>query len=78
MDVPQPVVVVAEASRREGLSTRYSVFVGLRALQTAAKEGWSEHISGNGETMYLFHPPLLPVQAMADRFGVTLPPNSCP
>jgi hypothetical protein len=71
--VLNPVLVLADADRRRGLTTRYSVFVRLEALQTATVQGWAESVSEVGERMILFHPGLLPSIAFATSVGVALP-----
>ena len=73
VEVRNPVLVLADTGRRTGLTTRYSVFVRLEALQTATVQGWAESVSEVGERMTLFHPGLLPTVALASSIDVALP-----
>ncbi len=54
--VASPVVVSADPRRREGRTTRFSVFVSLSALVTAATTGWAEHRNDDGELLRYAHP----------------------
>lgn len=56
----RPVLVAADAARRIGLTTRYSVFIPLWLLERAAHVGWAEHTSTSEERLVAFHPALLP------------------
>lgn len=76
VEVVNPVLVLAEAGRRAGLTSRHSVFVRLEALQTATVQGWAESVSEVGERMTLFHPGLLPTVAFASSIDVALPERS--
>lgn len=71
--VPNPVLVLADAGRRKGLTTRHSVFVRLDALQAATANGWAESVSDVDERMTMFHPGLLPIVAFASSMDVALP-----
>ena len=55
-----PVLVAADAWRRIGLTTRYSIFAPLWLLQRAARVGWAVHTSASEESLVAFHPALLP------------------
>lgn len=59
-DGAHPVLVAADATRRIGLMTRYSVFTPLEMLRRAAHVGWAEHRSSSDELLVAFHPALLP------------------
>ena len=73
LDVTRPVLVSADARKREGLSTRYSVFQRPAALQQAARDGWAEAMNDDGEPMYYFDPRLLPAVALAVEAAVPVP-----
>lgn len=73
--VPNPVLVLADAVRRVGLTTRHSVFVKLAALRSASMTGWAESVTDADERMTLFHPRLLSAVALASEAGVTVPPR---
>ena len=70
------VLVSADPLRREGLSTRHSIFVRLDMLQLAAETGWAEYANSAGETIRCFLPPLLPISADADWTKVPLTPQA--
>lgn len=59
--VNSPVVVAADAQRRIGHATRFSVFSRLDSLEEASDAGWAESISTSGEHLAYFHPSLLPI-----------------
>lgn len=73
VDVAHPVVVVADARRREGRVTRYSVFVPLATLDAAGRSGWAEAVNHAGEHLVCFDPKMLPVVAMALANDVEIP-----
>lgn len=59
--VPRPVIVLADAYRRAGSTTRFSIFQNLTALISAVDVGWLTHGSGSGEMLHYLHPALLPL-----------------
>lgn len=62
LEARRPVVALAEASRRDdGRETRWSVFLQVEALLSAANTGWAVDVSSSGERMLYAHPSLLPV-----------------
>jgi hypothetical protein len=63
--VPSSVIALADAKRRAGRTTRWSVFVPLAALEEAADAGWSAHTSDSGERILCFRPELLPLAVVA-------------
>jgi hypothetical protein len=73
--VSSPLLVSADASRRISHATRFSVFTGLATLLEADATGWAEGVSGAGETIRAFLPPLLPTSVQIDQAGVSLPSN---
>lgn len=70
-----PVLVAADAARRIGLMTRYSVFTPLEMLRRAAHVGWAEHRSSSDELLVAFHPALLPAFVGMQLSGATVNPN---
>lgn len=76
VEVVNPVLVLADAGRRTGRTSRHSVFVRLEALKTATVQGWAESVSEVDERMTLFHPGLLPAVAFASSIDVALPERS--
>jgi hypothetical protein len=54
------VVASADPLRRSGRVTRFSIFVGLDSLVDAARTGWSEGYSSDGEWICCFTPDQLP------------------
>jgi hypothetical protein len=75
LPVTYPLLVTADPYRREGLVTRYSIFVSVDGLEEASRTGWSETVSGTGETIRCLLPPLLPTVASA-MLGEAMPPPS--
>lgn len=73
VDPPSPVLVSADARRREGRTTRYSVFAYLDALMVAATTGWFSGESGAGERVSCFQPILFASLVAAEELGVPLP-----
>ena len=73
LDAAQPVFVLADARKREGLTTRHSVFVRVDALVECVATGWSENVNSDGEVMPCFYPELLPAMAEAAAADVALP-----
>jgi hypothetical protein len=69
------VLVAAEAQRRTGFTTRYSVFAPLTLLTRAESEGWAEQTNSDGESLVAFWPELLPVFVEAVGAGVKLQPE---
>lgn len=70
-----PVLVSADAHRRQARMTRFSVFVGVDALSVAAATGWYEGENSAGELVRCFHPALLPAHVEATRLRVGLAPD---
>ena len=73
LHVERPLLASADRAPRQGLHTRYSVFVGLGTLLAAESAGWAETTSASGEVIRCFRPSLLPVSAMADIAKVPVP-----
>jgi HNH endonuclease len=69
LDVSRPLLVQADAGRRIGRATRFSVFTAVTGLQEASVTGWSEEISGSGEVIRCLLAPLLPVSVAAGLDG---------
>jgi hypothetical protein len=61
LDIYRPLLVLADASRRVGSQTRFSIFASVTSLREASEQGWSEHRNSLGETIRCFVPELLPV-----------------
>ena len=59
-DLAEPVVVMFDAKRREGLMTRQSLQVRLQTLEAAAETGWSVQWKGNGEVAIAMQPRMVP------------------
>jgi len=59
--VTRPVLVAADAERRAGFITRFSVFADLSDLRRTSAEGWVEDYNDNGELIPCFEPALLPL-----------------
>lgn len=53
-----PVLALAEATRRVGRETRYSVFFNIDDLRTAEQTGWTSGSSGDGEALHYARPEL--------------------
>lgn len=73
LPVRRPVLVLADALKRAGLHTRYSVFQRVPLLLRAAERGWAEGLNQDGERMQYFEPRLLPAVALAQAEAVVLP-----
>jgi hypothetical protein len=73
LQVVHPVLVAADAWKREGLMTRYSVFAKLDELLNAVEIGWTEAENTSGEVIRCLHPALLPVYLEALVNDVELP-----
>lgn len=71
--VQQPVLVAADAVARAGRETRFSVFARLQTLKNAIERGWAEDESAIGESIYCFHPALLPAYVAMLRSATFLP-----
>lgn len=67
LPVPRPLLVTADPVRRQGLTTRYSIFVTVGSLLEASRTGWSEATNGAGEVIRCLLPSMLPMAAIADR-----------
>ncbi|PPF87823.1 hypothetical protein C5B96_03725 [Subtercola sp. Z020] len=67
-----PVIAMAEAARREGRVTRWSVFLSLEKLLEASYAGWSTQTSHSAEVIQYFRPELLPLSLTASLFGSAL------
>lgn len=71
----RPVLVAADALRRVGLITRFSVFIPLETLSRAAEFGWAEHESSSGEHFVAFHPSLLSAYAGSLESNTRIDPD---
>ncbi|GAA3802375.1 HNH endonuclease [Nocardioides panacisoli] len=60
-----PILVLADAHRRTGIRTRYSVFATMDSLNEALQTGWSSFTSGAGEVIRCFDARLLPIAVQA-------------
>lgn len=69
LPVPRPVVVTADAKRREGRATRWSAFAPVSTLAEALTTGWATHVSDSDELIRCIHPTLLPAAITADLAG---------
>lgn len=67
--VSQMVIAIADAERRDGRSTRWSVFLSVDALKEALTIGWSGTTSASGERIYYTLPALLPIAIAAISAG---------
>jgi hypothetical protein len=65
LQIDRPVLVLADAFRREGRNSRFSVFASTASLAEAAQKGWSEDHNTAGEMVRCLYPPLLPVVVAA-------------
>lgn len=65
LNIDRPVLVLADAVRREGRNTRFSVFASTASLAEAGRKGWSEDHSASGEIVRCFYPELLPAVVAA-------------
>lgn len=65
--VQRPVVVAADPRRREGRTTRFSVFMNLASLQAAADAAWAEHRNDDGELLRYAVPERLPDLLLAGK-----------
>lgn len=63
--VDHMVIAIADAERREGRSTRWSVFLSVDALTEALAIGWSGTTNSSGEKIYYTLPALLPIAIAA-------------
>jgi hypothetical protein len=73
LPVARPVIVLADAYRRAGLMTRYSIFQNLTALTEAAETGWVTQGTSSGELLYYLHPGLLPLAVEGRTEEVAIP-----
>ncbi|MEX1007081.1 MAG: HNH endonuclease [Acidimicrobiia bacterium] len=73
IEIAHPVFVLADARKREGLTTRHSMFVRVDALVECVAAGWSENVNTDGEVMPCLYPELLPAMAEAAAADVALP-----
>jgi hypothetical protein len=73
LEVPRPVLVLADATRREGLLTRHSVFQSVDALVNAATTGFASSVSDSDEQILYFDPRLLGVASLALADDLQLP-----
>ncbi len=73
IDVSRPLLMAADPIRRQGRTTRFSVFVGVENLLAALATGWSEETTGDGELVRCFAPELLPASYAATVAGATPP-----
>lgn len=53
------VYALADARRREGRTTRWSVFVAVETLIEAEQTGWAAHTTDSGERIICFQPELI-------------------
>ena len=67
--VDRPVLALADAGRREGRTTRWSVFLLLESLKEAVETGWSSNVTDSNETIYYMTPALLPVAIVGAASG---------
>jgi hypothetical protein len=67
-----PRLVAADALRRAGHTTRYSIFVPLTLLLNSASSDWLDQPNSEGEVMTAFDPSLLPVFVGAMAAGVSV------
>lgn len=73
IEVTRPLLVSADPVRREGKTTRFSVFVGVENLRAALVGGWWEAANKEGELVRCFAPELLPASYSATTAGATPP-----
>lgn len=73
IEVPRPVLALSDATRREGLLTRHSVFQSVDALVAAATTGFASSVSDSDEQVLYFDPRLLGVASLARADDLQLP-----
>lgn len=73
MVVQRALIMGADAWLREGLQTRYSVFISVAALVEATVRGWSSYVNNDGETIIAFTPALLSTYAEMVKESFFLP-----
>jgi HNH endonuclease len=76
IEVPRPLLVVAEASRRVGRLTRYSVFAKLESMTSAEGSGWTQSFSSDGEQITYIFPQYLAAELEARRLNIGLDQES--
>lgn len=76
VEVSHPVLIAAEAEKREGLTTRFSVFARLEDLLIAVGQGWTASLNTTGEVITCLHPGLLPAYLEALVNDVDLPEHT--
>jgi hypothetical protein len=69
--VPRPVIAIADAHKRAGFTTRFSVFQDLASLVEAGQRGWVTRENNDGELIRYLIPALLP--NAVDAIGLDLP-----
>jgi hypothetical protein len=74
-DGSKPVIVAADAARRMGKTTRFSVLFPTNLVAEAQKVGWATYDSTSGERIYAFHPALLATYVEMLKTGVEVHPN---
>lgn len=67
-----PVFALADAQRRVGRTTRWSVFIALETLVEAEETGWSIQTTDSGERITCFRPELTALAVEAYRAQVDL------
>ena len=71
-DQDQPVIVGADASRRLGFDTRFSVLFRKSLVRGAAAHGWARYSSSTQEDIYAFRPFLFPLYVDIRRHSLDL------
>jgi hypothetical protein len=71
-DDSDPIVVAADAPRRLGRLTRFSVRFPETLIQEARLRGWAEFVGSTGEHIVAFRPSLLPVFVEARAAAISL------
>lgn len=71
----QHLLVVVDGASRLGRVARFSILFDKRISREAALTGWSEYLSGAGETIYCIKPHLLPllVEAIGNGLRISVP-----
>lgn len=75
VDVQSPVIVAADPRRREGRTTRFSVFVNLGSLVRATNTGWAEHRNDDGELLRYTNPAAICDLLLADEDTTSTVPS---
>lgn len=69
VDVPAPILVLADATRRARRVTRWSVFVALTTLTVAQERGWATQHSDSGELIVACRPELVSLAVETAQHG---------